>query len=70
MKLAYANKIRVYHFPEPQLSLKDKSGVPPLLSYLQVLSSESNKAKLFAEIFSKNSYSNDVGGSFSEPQKY
>ena len=34
---------------------KGKSDIPPLFNRLEVLSSESDKAKLFAENFSKNS---------------
>ena len=35
---------------------KSKSAIPPLFSGPEVLSSASDKAKLFAENFSKNSY--------------
>ena len=44
---------------------KDKSAIPPLFNALQVLSSASNKAKLFAENFSKNSYLDGSGMSLS-----
>ena len=40
---------------------KGKSAIPPLLSGLEVLSSASDKAKLFAENFFKNSNLNDSG---------
>ena len=40
---------------------KGKSAVPPLFSRPEVLSSASDKAKLFAENFSKNSNLDDSG---------
>ena len=40
---------------------KDKSTVPPLLNGPEVLSSASDKAKMFAENFSKNSNLDDSG---------
>ena len=40
---------------------KGKSAIPPLLSDPKVLSSASDKAKLFPENFSKNSNLNDSG---------
>ena len=40
---------------------KGKSTVPPLFNSMQVLSSASNRAKLFAENFSKNSNLDDSG---------
>ena len=40
---------------------KGKSAMPPLFSGLEVLSSASDKAKLFAENFSKNSNLDDSG---------
>ena len=39
--------------------IKDKSAIPPLFKGLEVLSSASDKAKLFAENFSKNSNLDD-----------
>ena len=44
---------------------KGKSATPPLFNDLEVLSSASDKAKLFAENFSKNSNLDDSGISFS-----
>ena len=40
---------------------KGKSAIPPLFNGAEVLSSASNKAKLFAEKFSKNSNLDDSG---------
>ena len=40
---------------------KGKSAIPPLFNSLQVLSSASDKAKLFAKNFSKNSNLDDPG---------
>ena len=40
---------------------KGKSAIPPLLNDLELLSSASDKAKLFAENFSKNSNVDDSG---------
>ena len=40
---------------------KGKSAIPPLFNCLEVLSSASDKAKLFAEKFSKNSNLDDSG---------
>ena len=40
---------------------KCKSAVPPLFNRLEVLSSASDKAKLFAKNFLKNSYLDDLG---------
>ena len=40
---------------------KGKSAIPPLFNGPEVLSSASNKAKLFAENFSKNSNLDDSG---------
>ena len=40
---------------------KGKSAIPPLFNKPEVLSSASNKAKLFAENFSKNSNLDDSG---------
>ena len=63
-KLAYANKTRVHSFPETWLSsllVKGKSAIPPLFNEPQVLSSASDKAKLFPENFCKNSNLDDSG---------
>ena len=43
------------------VSNKGKSAIPPLFNNLEVLSSASDKAKLFAENFSKNSNLDDSG---------
>ena len=43
---------------------KDKSAIPPVFNRLEVLSSASDKAKLFAKNFSKNSNLDDSGISF------
>ena len=40
---------------------KGKSAIPPLFNPLEVLYSASDKAKLFAKNFSKNSYLDDSG---------
>ena len=40
---------------------KGKSAIPPLLNSLKVLSSASDKAKLFAKNFFKNSNISDLG---------
>ena len=40
---------------------KGESAIPPLLNDLEVLSSASGQAKLFAEDFSKNSNLDDSG---------
>ena len=63
--LIFANKTRVYHFPETwlsgllancqQYSQQSESAIPPLLYNPGMLSSISDKAKLFAENFSNNS---------------
>ena len=42
-------------------SQQDKSAIPPLFNGPEVLSSASNKAKLFAKNFSKNSNLDDCG---------
>ena len=73
-KLALGNKTRVYHFPETWLSRlllivriansvhnKVKSAMPPLLNDLEVLSSASDKVKLFAKNFSMKSNLDDLG---------
>ena len=71
-KLAYANKrkesitsrklgSRVFWRIANSVLNKDKSGIPPLFNGPEVLSSASNKAKLFAEIFSLNSNLDDSG---------
>ena len=44
---------------------KSKSAIPPLFNGPEVLSSTSDKAKLFAENFSKNSNLDDSGISLS-----
>ena len=70
-KLAYANKtkesitsqnlaLQTWQIANSVLN-KGKSAIPPLLNSLEVLSSGSDKAKLFAENSSKNS-SLDVSG--------
>ena len=71
-KLAYANKTKEpINFPKLgsrdfwQIAIsvlnKDKSAIPPLLNGPEVLSSASDKAKLFAENFSMNSNIDDSG---------
>ena len=74
-KLAYANKTKEsitsqklgsWDFWQNVNSVlsKGKPAIPPLFSGLQVLSSASDKAKLFAENSSKNSNLDDSGISF------
>ena len=69
-KLAYANKTRVYYFQKTcshdfwqtannSALNKGKSAIPPLFNDLELLSSASDKAKLFAENFSLNSNLDD-----------
>ena len=64
-KLTYANKIKEYIASQKLGSCdfwriansvlsKGKSAIPPLFNSTEVLSSASNKAKLFAENFPKN----------------
>ena len=63
--------IRVHHFPETWLSghpgiansvqNKGKSAIPPLFNDLEVLSSASDKTRLSAKNFSKNSNLDDSG---------
>ena len=71
-KLAYANKTKEsiilqklgsHDFWRIANSIlnKGKSAMPPLFNDLEVLSSASDKAKLFAENFSKNSNLDDSG---------
>ena len=71
-KLAYANKanesitsqkLSSHDFWQIASSLlnKVKSAIPPLFNDLEVLSSASDKAKLFAEKFSMNSTLDDSG---------
>ena len=71
-KLAYANKTKEYinsqklgsrDFRRIATSVlnKHKSPIPPLFNSLEVLSSASDKAKLFAENFSKSSNLEDSG---------
>ena len=71
-KLAYANKTKdsitslkldSCHFWRIANSVlnKSKSAIPPLFNGPEVLSSASDKAKLFAENFSKNSNLDDSG---------
>ena len=69
-KLAYANKTKKVHFSQ-KLGSHDfwqiansvlnqgKSAIPPLFNGPEVLSSASDKAKLFGEKFSKNSNIDD-----------
>ena len=71
-KLAYATKIKE-SITSQKLSSPDfwqiansilnkgKSAIPPLFNSPEVLSSASDKAKLFAENFTKNSHLNDSG---------
>ena len=75
-KLAYASKTKesityqkivsrdFWRIANSVLS-KGKSAVPPLLHSPEMLSSASDKAKLFAEIFCKNSNLDDSGISLS-----
>ena len=70
-KLAYANKTKE-SITSQKLGSRDfwriansvlnkgKSAIPPLFNGLEVLSSTSDKAKLFAENFSKNSNLDDL----------
>ena len=62
-KLAYANKLGSRDFWQIANSIlsKGKSAIPSLFSGPEVLSSASDKAKLFAENFSKNSNLDDSG---------
>ena len=72
VKLAYANKTKesvtfqklgsrdIWQIANCVLN-KGKSAIPPLFNGLEVLSSACDKAKLFAENFSKNSSLNDSG---------
>ena len=71
-KLAYANKTKEsitsqklgsWDFWQIANSVlnKDKSAIPSLFNHPDVLSSPSDKAKLFAENFSKNSNLDDSG---------
>ena len=62
-KLAYANKFGSRNFWQIANSIlsKGKSAIPSLFSSPEVLSSASDKAKLFAENFSKNSNLDDSG---------
>ena len=61
-------KQRVYHFPETwyfwriadRVLNKTKSAIPPLLNGVEVLFSASDKSKLFAEDFSRNSSLDDL----------
>ena len=71
-KLAYANKTKE-SITSQKLGSRDfwriansvlnkgKSAIPPLFNGPEVLSSASDKAKLFAKNFSKNSYLDDSG---------
>ena len=71
-KLAYANKIKE-SITSQKLGSRDfwqiansvlnkgRSAIPPLFNSLEVLSSAPDKAKLFAENFSKNSNFDDSG---------
>ena len=58
-----SQKVRSRDFWEIANSVlnKSKSAIPPLINGLRVLSSASDKAKLFAENFSKNSNLDDSG---------
>ena len=71
-KLAYANKTKESISSQKLVSQdfwriassvlnKGKSAIPPLFTCLEVLSTASDKAKLFAENFSKNSNLDDSG---------
>ena len=73
-KLAYATKTRVYHFPETwlwrllvnwQYSVlnKGKSAIAFQFNGPRVFSFASDKAKIFAKNFAKNSYLDDSGNS-------
>ena len=68
-KLAYANKIKEsmtsqkfgsWDFWRIAYNVLNK-GIPPIFSGLELLSSASDKAKLFAKNFSKNSNHDDSG---------
>ena len=68
-KLAYANKIKEsmtsqkfgsWDFWRVAYNVLNK-GIPPIFSGLELLSSASDKAKLFAKNFSKNSNHDDSG---------
>ena len=71
-KLAYANKTKEY-ITLQKLGFQDflqiannvlnkgESAIPPLFNCLEVLSSASDKAKLLAKSFSKNSNLDDLG---------
>ena len=69
-KLPYATKIVItsqklgsqdfWHIANSVLT-KGKSAIPPLFNSLEVLSSASDKAELFANNFSKNSNLDDLG---------
>ena len=71
-KLSYANKTKE-SITSQKLDSRDfwriansvlnkgKSAIPPLFNGLEALSSTSDKAKLFAKNFSKNSYLDDSG---------
>ena len=56
---------RTLHMPKPGIANsvlnKCKSAIPPLFNGLEVLFSASDKAKLFAETFSKNSNLDNSG---------
>ena len=71
VKLAYANKTKEFITSQKLVSLdfwriansvfsKGKSAIPPLFNGVEVLSSASDKAKLFAENVSMNSNINDL----------
>ena len=73
-KLAYANKIKEsmtsqkfgsWDFWRIAYNVLNK-GIPPIFSGLELLSSASDKAKLFAKNFSKNSNHDDSGISLPE----
>ena len=60
--------MKVHHFSEnldfqqiASVLNKGKSAIPPLLNGLELLSSASDEAKLFAENFSKNANLDDSG---------
>ena len=71
-KVAYVNKTKESIFPQKlgtqvfwqiaeSVLNKDKSAIPPLFNSPEVLSSASDKAKLFAKNFPKNSNLDDLG---------
>ena len=62
-KVAYTNKTKesITSQKSGSLANKGKSAIPPLFNEPEVLSSTSEKAKLFAENFSKNSHLDDSG---------